>query len=137
MMRLSLPMLCAAILVLPSVAGAQQALVPAKPVQVRPVQQTQPGQPIRPIQPAQPIQRVQPAPPDWFESNRASQVIQAQEQPHPAVRGQGGLGGAEAMRIYQNYIQGIGATPQDNSGKPSFGAPSGFGSNGSGYGGSQ
>jgi hypothetical protein len=135
MTRLSLPMLCAAFLVLPSVAGAQQALVPAKPIQVRPVQQTQPGQPIRPIQPAQ---RIQPAPPDWFESNRASQVIQAQEQPHPAARGQGGLGSAEAARIYQNFIQGIGTTPQGNSGGSGFGAPSGFGSNGSsGSGGAQ
>ena len=126
MMRLALQMLCAAFLVLPSVAGAQRALVPAKPVQVRPVQQTQPGQPI---QPAQPIQRIQPASPDWFESNRASQVIQAQEQPHPAVRGQGGLGGLEAMRIYQNYIQGIGSTPQDGSGgSAGYGPPTGFGS---------
>jgi hypothetical protein len=89
------------------------------------------------VQPTRPVQVVRPAPPaapDWFESNRASQVIRAQEQPHPAPRGSSGLGGAEAKRVYQNYLQGIGSPPLGNSNGSSgagFGPPTGFGQGGS------
>jgi len=105
MMRtLCLRALCAALAILPpATAGAQQALVPARP--------------------AYPAAATAP---DWYETNRASQVLRAQELPHPAARGQSGLGGAEATRIYQNYLQGIGGQPPGGSGG-GFGQPSGYG----------
>ena len=111
---LCLRALCVALAILPPVAaGAQQALVPARPVYP-----------------------TAPATPDWFETNRTAQVLRAQELPHPAVRGQSGLGGAEATQIYQNYLQGIGRQPGNNSGRSGFAPPTEFGSNGtsSGYG---
>jgi len=98
-MRACLPALCAVFLLLPAAtAGAQQALVPARPAQ-----------------------------PDWFESNRALDVLRAQQQARPVPGGQGGLGAGEAEQIYRNYMQQIGRPLQDNS--PMSGYPSGgFGS---------
>lgn len=116
-----------AALVLPAAAQAQQPLVRPQPVQVRPM----PAQPVQ----AQPV-RPQPAP-DWFESNRAMQVIQAQQQARPAGRAPGGLSGAEAGQVYENFIQGIGKPLQPLSGNSSYGPPSGFGGGGSSSGGQQ
>ncbi|MGF6232051.1 hypothetical protein QFZ27_006006 [Inquilinus ginsengisoli] len=102
-----LSMLCAALLLLPAAtAGAQQALVPARP-----------------------------AAPDWFESNRTLQILRAQQQPALRPGGQGGLAGAEAAQIYRNYTQQIGRPIQGGSGASGYGPSGGFGANGlsSGY----
>ncbi|MBW8725523.1 MAG: hypothetical protein JF625_10260 [Inquilinus limosus] len=72
-------------------------------------------------------QLVQPKAPDWYESNRALQVIQAQQRPHPGAGAPGGLSGAEAGQVYRNLIQGIGKPLQPLSGNSSYGPPSGFG----------
>ena len=105
-MKARLPALCAALLLLPvTTAGAQQALVPARPAQ-----------------------------PDWFESNRTLQVLRAQQQPAPRSGGQGGLAAGEAGQIYDNYIQDIGRSlPSGNSSSSSGGSDFGPGS-GSSYG---
>lgn len=110
-----------ALLLISSAAGAQQVLVPT-----------------RPAQPVQVVRPVQPVAPDWFESNRALQVIRAQELPQPASRSPSGLGGSEAAKVYQNHLLGIGAPPLGSSEQSGFGASGGFGgSKGSGYGGAQ
>ncbi|WP_343716063.1 hypothetical protein [Inquilinus sp.] len=72
-------------------------------------------------------QLVQPKAPDWFESNRALQVIQAQQRPHPGPGAPAGLSGAEAGQVYSNFIQDIGKPLQPLSGNSSYGPPSGFG----------
>jgi len=101
-----LSMLCAALVLLPiTTAGAQQALVQARP-----------------------------AAPDWFEANRTLQVLRAQQQStlRPASQG---LAGAEAAQIYRNYVQQIGRPIPDGSGASGYGPSGGFGANGtsSGY----
>lgn len=101
-----LSVLCAALVLLPlATAGAQQALVPARP-----------------------------AAPDWFESNRTLQVLRAQQQSTLRPAGQG-LAGAEAAQIYRNYVQQIGRPIQDGSRASGYGSSDGFGINGtsSGY----
>jgi len=117
--RATLPAACAAALLLASVpAGAQQVLVPA--------------------QPGRAAQVARPAAPDWFESNRVLDVVRAQELPQPASRSPSGLGGAEAAKVYQNHLLGIGQPPLGSSEQSGFGSPGGFGgSKGSGYGGAQ
>lgn len=67
------------------------------------------------------------AAPDWFESNRALQVIQAQQRPHPGPGAPGGLSGAEADQVYDNFMRDIGKPLQPLSGNSSYGPPSGFG----------
>lgn len=112
--RTGLPALCAAALILlPAIAGAQQVLVPAQ--QARPVPVTRPAVPVQPVVP------------DWYQTNRTLQVIRAQEAPRPSARGQAGLDGGEAARIYQNYLQGIGSAPRSGSGGAGYGSPTGFG----------
>lgn len=101
-----LSMLCVGLAILPvASAGAQQALVPARP-----------------------------AAPDWFESNRTLQVLRAQQQSTLRPGGQG-LAGAEAAQIYRNYVQQIGRPIQDGSRASGYGPSGGFGTNGtsSGY----
>ncbi|MFE0753666.1 hypothetical protein ACFW16_06930 [Inquilinus sp. NPDC058860] len=104
----SLP-LAAVLVLLSATAGAQQVLVPAGAAQ---------------------------AGPGWPETSRTAQVIRQQLQPAPAL--QPPLGGAEAGRIYQNYLQGIGR-PVQGSGN-GYSGNSGFGGNsmssgvGAGYG---
>lgn len=104
LMRARLPALCASLLFLPiATAGAQQALVPARPVQ-----------------------------PDWFESNRTLQVLRAQQQPAPRPGGQGGLAAGEAGQIYDNYIQDIGKPLPSGNSRSYGGSDSGFGPGGMG-----
>jgi hypothetical protein len=117
MMRACLVALSAAALFLPVTGLAQQQLVQPQRVQPQPAQ---------------------PRAPDWFESNRAMQVIQAQERPHPGGGAPGGLAGVEAGQVYGNFIQGIGKPLQSLSGNKSYGPPSDFGGgSGSSSGGQQ
>ncbi|MGO4128811.1 hypothetical protein AB4Z01_30755 [Inquilinus sp. YAF38] len=96
--------LCAALLFLPvATAGAQQALVPARPAQ-----------------------------PDWFESNRTLQVLRAQQQSAPRPSGQGGLAAGEAGQIYDNYMQSIGKPLPSGNSRSYGGSDSGFGPGGMG-----
>ncbi|WP_395677147.1 hypothetical protein [Inquilinus sp.] len=116
LIQAALPAFCAAALILiPIAAGAQQVLVPTQPA----------ARPVPVVRPAQPVA------PDWFESNRALEVIRAQQRVQPASRSPSGLGSGEAARVYQNFLLGIGAPPLGSDSKD-------FGSGrGSGYGGSQ
>ncbi|WP_225769540.1 hypothetical protein [Inquilinus sp. Marseille-Q2685] len=99
--RARLSALCAALLLLPAAtAGAQQALVPARPA----------------------------AQPDWFESNRTLQVLRAQQQQGLRPAGQGGLAAGEAEQIYHNYMQQIGKPLPSGTGRSYGGSDLGFGS---------
>ncbi|HEY9344121.1 MAG TPA: hypothetical protein VIQ53_02365 [Inquilinus sp.] len=101
-MRARVPALCAALMLLPvATAGAQQALVPARPAQ-----------------------------PDWFESNRTLQVLRAQQQSMPRPGGQGGLAAGEAGQIYDNYIQDIGKPLPSGNSQSYGGSDFGSGSSG-------
>jgi hypothetical protein len=70
--------------------------------------------------------------PGWPDTSRTAQILRQQLRPAPAV--QAPLGGAEAGRIYQKYLQGIGKPVQDSGN--GYSSNSGFGSNplSSGYG---
>lgn len=100
----SLP-LAAILILLSAAAGAQQALVPSATAQ---------------------------STPGWPDTSRTAQILRQQLRPAPAL--QPPLGGAEAGRIYQKYLQGIGKSVQDSGN--GYSSNSGFGSNpmSSGYG---
>lgn len=101
--------LLAASLVLPALAAeAQQVLVPAAP--------------RRPV--------AQPAV-EWPATNRAAQVIERQVAARPAAFRAGGLGGAEATRIYRNFLEGLGR-PLETGSAGSYGPSSDSGSGGTG-----
>jgi hypothetical protein len=98
--------LVAVLLLVSATAGAQQALVPATTAQ-----------------------------PGWPETSRTAQIIRQQLRPAPGAA-QAPLGGAEAERIYQNYLGRIGKPASSENG---YSSNSGFGSNAmsSGYGSQQ
>lgn len=100
----SLP-LAAILVLLSATAGAQQALVPSATAQ---------------------------STSGWPDTSRTAQILRQQLRPAPAL--QPPLGGVEAGRIYQKYLQGIGKPVQDSGN--GYSSNSGFGSNpvSSGYG---
>ena len=99
--------LAAILFLVSTAAGAQQALVPATTAQ-----------------------------PGWPETSRTAQIIRQQLRPAPGGA-QAPLSGAEADRIYQNYLGRIGRPASSENG---YSSNSGFGSNsmssgsGAGYG---
>lgn len=100
--------------VAPMAAEAQQRLVPTAPARTV----VQP----RPVAPAPSVAA------DWPANSRAAQVIQRQLQSGASGRGPG-MSGAEASRIYQNYMQGMGTPLQGTGGSSSdSGAQSTYGS---------